>query len=92
MRAILVLNAKVGAIASIVSSVPNQLREVSSTIVETKGAIENLTRYISEEFAYLPTRLNKMLEGTLRRVIQISVTTDSQMPIALVHANCPELF
>jgi hypothetical protein len=70
MRAVSVLNAKVSATADIVSTVPDQLQEVCYTSLETRGAIENLTRSISEEFAHIPTGLNKMLEGTMRRVIQ----------------------
>jgi hypothetical protein len=70
MRAVSVLNAKVSATADIVSTVPDQLQEVCYTSLETRGAIENLTRSISEEFAHIPTSLNKMLEGTMRRVIQ----------------------
>jgi hypothetical protein len=65
-----VLNAKVSATADIVSSAPNQLQEVSYTTLESRGAVENLTRSISDEFANIPTAVNKMLEGTLRRVIE----------------------
>lgn len=64
------LNAKVSATANIVSSVPSQLQEVNCTALETRDAIENLTCSISKEFAHMPTGINKMIEGTLRRVIQ----------------------
>jgi hypothetical protein len=70
MRAVSALNAKVSATADIVSTVPNQLQEVFYTTIETGDAIENLARSISKEFAHIPTSLNKMLEGTMRRVIQ----------------------
>jgi hypothetical protein len=70
MRAVSVLNAKVSATANIVSSVPNQIQEVSCATLETRAAIENLTRSISEEFAHIPAGVSKMLEGTFRKVIQ----------------------
>ncbi|KAN0121801.1 hypothetical protein V8E51_000127 [Hyaloscypha variabilis] len=70
LRAISTLNAKVNATVDIVSNVPNQLQEVNNTTVETRGAIENLTRSIALEFAHIPTGVGKMLEGTLRRVMQ----------------------
>ena len=64
------LNAKVNATVDIVSHIPNQLQEVNNTTLETRGAIQNLTRSIAEEFAHIPTGVGKMLEGTLRSIIQ----------------------
>ena len=70
MRVVSELNAKVSATANIISSVPCQLQEVGYATLETRDAIGDLTRSISEEFAHIPAGLNKMFEGTLRRVIQ----------------------
>jgi len=70
LRAISALSSKVSATANIVSLVPNQLQEVNNTTLETRGAIENLTRSISNEFAQMPSGINKMIESTLRRLIR----------------------
>ncbi|KAE9368127.1 hypothetical protein N431DRAFT_471493 [Stipitochalara longipes BDJ] len=69
-RAISLLNSKVSATANIVSHVPNQLQKVNYTALETRGAIENLTRSISNEFAQMPSGINKMIQSTMQRVIR----------------------
>jgi hypothetical protein len=70
LRAISVLNAKVNATVDIISNVPIQLQRVNNVTLEAREAIEKLTHSIAEEFAHIPTGVGKMLEGTLRSVIQ----------------------
>ena len=79
-QAISVLDSKFSATAKIVSAIPDKIHEIDSAAVDTRVAVEHLAKSISEEMAHLPNSVNRMLEGTLRRVLQDFYDSSSRPP------------